>query len=68
MFNTDKFIACVQATPVLWDKTLKSYYNKIARKQAWAAVGEAFNEKWAHLNAHQKEFKGEIHFIFVYLY
>ncbi|KAK0157061.1 hypothetical protein PV328_011945, partial [Microctonus aethiopoides] len=57
MFDTDKFITCIQEKPALWDKSAKEYSDKNAREKAWIEVGENFHEDWAELEAKEKEEK-----------
>lgn len=53
--DTEILIAKVQSKPVLWDKMLESYRDKILTKNAWNDVCEEFNPNFGDLEDKKKQ-------------
>lgn len=69
MFDTDKFIQCVQECPAIWEKASKEYSDRNEKEKSWRSVGEAMFE-WETMTEAEKQEQGKktIHTICRYIF
>jgi len=71
VFDTDKFISCIQNNPSIWEIGSKDYMDKHIRQKSWNTIGEYMFEDWSELEEHAKESKGKyskLYFLFIILF
>lgn len=76
MFDTDKFIQCVQDNFALWEKVCKEYSNRNnnnslllnVREKCWDMTGKEMYESWDEMSTAITQQKGNNKTIFLYFY
>lgn len=67
VFDTDKFISCIQNNPSIWEIGSKDYMDKHIKQKSWNTIGEYMFEDWSELEEHAKESKGKESKLYLYL-
>jgi len=57
--DNEFLISLVEARPVLWDKTLDVYKDRVATKNAWREVCNELNSKFEELEDSEKNQYGK---------
>jgi len=60
-FDTDKFIACIQNNPCIWEMGNKDYMDKFIKQKSWLNIGEQIFTNWMEQPEAEKEKKGKQH-------
>lgn len=69
MFDTDKFIQCVQEYSAIWEKASKEYSDRNEKEKSWRSVGEVMFDMWEAMAEAEKQEQGKktIHTICRYI-
>lgn len=57
--DNELLISLVEARPVLWDKTLDNYKDRVATRNAWREVCNELNSKFEELEDKEKNHFGK---------
>ncbi|XP_060881472.1 uncharacterized protein LOC132952958 [Metopolophium dirhodum] len=55
VFNTDKFISCIQNSPSIWEVGSKDYMDKNIKEKSWNTICEYFYENWNEKSNTEKQ-------------
>ncbi|XP_030750267.1 uncharacterized protein LOC115878052 [Sitophilus oryzae] len=55
MFDTDKFIQCVQEYSAIWEKASKEYSDRNEKEKSWRSVGEVMFDMWEAMAEAEKQ-------------
>jgi len=59
VFDTDKFISCVQYNPSIWEVGSKDYMDRNIKEKSWNTIGEYFFENWTEKSSTEKQNTGK---------
>ncbi|KAE9541152.1 hypothetical protein AGLY_004397 [Aphis glycines] len=63
VFDTDKFISCIQNNPSIWEIGSKDYMDRNIKQQSWNTIGEYMFENWSELKERAKQNKESLSFL-----
>ncbi|CAI6372013.1 unnamed protein product [Macrosiphum euphorbiae] len=66
VFDTDKFISCIQSNPYIWEMGSKEYMDKFIKQKSWLNIGETMYPDWTEQPESEKENKGKQNSIMLY--
>jgi len=56
VFDTDKFISCIQSNPSIWEMGTKEYMDKFIKHKSWVSIGESmYADNWTEKTEPEKE-------------
>jgi len=63
VFDTDKFISCIQNNPPIWEVGSKYYMDRNIKQKCWNTIGEYMFENWSELEPPSKIVQMIYHFV-----
>lgn len=55
VFDTDKFISCIQSNPSIWEMGTKEYMDKFIKEKSWLSIGESMYPDWTEKTEPEKK-------------
>lgn len=59
MFDTDKFIQCIQNNNAIWDIESKEYKNLNFKNNCWNVIAAMMYSNWIEFDQHKKDDLGK---------
>lgn len=55
VFDTEKFISCIQNNPSIWELESKNYMDRNIKEKSWNTIGEYLFENWTEKSNAEKK-------------